>query len=143
MRLRTHVANFGFPALLCSMIWAIPAAAQPSEGSPVHQTVPPKEFQAKLDEIGGKLLDVRTPQEFGEGYLKGAVNIDFYEDDFQDRLEQLPKDSAYFVYCRSGGRSGKTLQMMKDLGFRLVYDMGGGITRWQKEGLHVEPGEKP
>lgn len=120
------------------------ASAMPGgEAEEVHQTVPPKEFQQKMNESRGKLLDVRTPQEFERDHLEGALNINFYEDDFQDRLKALPTDVDYFIYCRSGGRSGKTLQIMKDLGFQVVYDMGGGITRWRKEGLPLVLDKNP
>lgn len=83
------------------------------------------------------VLDVRTPEEFAQGHLDGAVMIDFYRDDFSDRLAELDRDVPYLLYCRSGNRSGQTLAIMEQLGFRDVADVDGGITAWQGAGLPV------
>ena len=102
------------------------------------ETATPKEFQAKLaEQPNGVVLDVRTPEEYAAGHLKAARNLNFYDDDFQAKLNALPKESTYFVYCKSGGRSGRTYAMMKEAGFQKVYDLQGGITQWQAEGLPV------
>ncbi len=79
------------------------------------------------------ILDVRTPEEFAEGYVENAVNIDFYEDVFPDELEGLDRDKTYLIYCRSGSRSGKTFKMMENLGFKDVYNMKGGIESWRAD----------
>ena len=78
------------------------------------------------------ILDVRTPEEFAEGHVENAVNLDFYEDAFPDELESLDRDKTYLVYCRSGSRSGSTFKMMKKLGFQHVYNVEGGINRWSE-----------
>jgi phage shock protein E len=91
------------------------------------QLLEPKEFLAKFKATkDAQLLDVRTPEEVAEGSLEGAQNINFYDADFKDKLSKLDKNKAVFVYCRSGGRSGKCAQMCKDMGFKEVYDMKGG-----------------
>jgi rhodanese-related sulfurtransferase len=79
------------------------------------------------------ILDVRTPDEYASGHIEGAINIDFYENSFKDELDQLDKRVTYLIYCRTGGRSGKTLAMMKGIGFRNVYDLQGGITKWRRD----------
>lgn len=81
------------------------------------------------------ILDVRTPEEFAEGHLEGAVNIDFYAANFQDTLSQLDTGEDYVVYCRSGNRSGQTATMMEELGFVTVHDVDGGIAAWLDAGL--------
>jgi rhodanese-related sulfurtransferase len=86
---------------------------------------------------GFVILDVRTPEEYEGGRIEGSVNIDYYGDDFRERIEALDKDRTYFVYCRSGNRSGRALKLMSDPGFKRVYNLIGGITRWQSEGLPV------
>ena len=101
----------------------------------------PKEFQTKTGEIKGRLLDVRTPKEYKSGYIANSENINFFDKGFKDQIKALPKDKTYFVYCRSGGRSGKTCTMMREAGFEHVYDLDGGITAWQKEGLPVKKDE--
>ncbi len=83
------------------------------------------------------ILDVRTPEEFAAGRLANAVNIDFYAAGFAGELARLAKSRAYLVYCRTGVRSAKTLDMMKQQGFREVYNMLGGITGWQSAGMLV------
>ncbi|MCK6599511.1 MAG: rhodanese-like domain-containing protein, partial [Bdellovibrionaceae bacterium] len=59
------------------------------------------------------ILDVRTPDEYLSGHIKGAINIDFYASDFQNQLGKLDKEKDYKVYCRSGNRSSKAVNMMK------------------------------
>lgn len=81
------------------------------------------------------ILDVRTPEEFAEGHLDGAIMVDFYDDDFADQLAELDPDVPYLLYCRSGNRSGQTLAMMEDLGFTDVADVDGGINAWGEAGL--------
>ncbi len=81
------------------------------------------------------LIDVRTPEEFDEAHLDGALLIDFYSDDFVDTLAELDRNQRYVIYCRSGNRSGQTRDIMADLGFTDVVDIDGGIVAWQSEGL--------
>lgn len=63
------------------------------------------------------IIDVRTPAEYSEGHLEGAVNIDVQSPDFDSIISQLPTDGEYFVYCRSGNRSGQAIERMKAAGF--------------------------
>jgi len=86
------------------------------------------------------VLDVRTPEEFAEGHLEGAVLVDFYDADFADQLAALDPDVPYLVYCRSGNRSGQTLSVMEQLGFSSVVDVDGGIVAWTSAGLPVTGG---
>ena len=85
-----------------------------------------------------KVLDVRTPEEFNEVRIAGSSNLDFYAPDFDDRLDALDKTLPYFVYCRSGNRSGQTLDTMRELGFEEVYNLDGGIVAWNEAGFPVE-----
>ena len=86
------------------------------------------------------VLDVRTPEEFAEGHLDGAVLVDFYDADFADQLAGLDPDVPYLVYCRSGNRSGQTLPVMEQLGFSSAVDIDGGIVAWSGAGLPVTGG---
>jgi rhodanese-related sulfurtransferase len=83
------------------------------------------------------VLDVRTPEEFAEGHLDGAVLADFYAADFAEQLAALDTDVPYLVYCRSGNRSGQALGVMEQLGFTSVVDIDGGIVAWTDAGLPV------
>lgn len=73
----------------------------------------------------GTLIDVRTPEEFADGHLKGATNIDFNGPDFAEKISELDKDGEYTLYCRSGRRSGLALEAMKAAGFTKVTNAGG------------------
>lgn len=84
------------------------------------------------DTPGAVLLDVRTPSEYAEGHLKSAINIDFYNATFTDEIAKLDKSKTYFVYCRSGNRSGKAVAQMRKAGFEHLYDLDGGTTSNQK-----------
>jgi rhodanese-related sulfurtransferase len=86
------------------------------------------------------VLDVRTPEEYAEGHLEGALLVDFYDPDFADQLAELDPDVPYLVYCRSGNRSGQTLPLMQQLGFGSASDIGGGIIAWADAGLPIVAG---
>ena len=79
------------------------------------------------------IIDVRTPEEIAEGKISNALEIDYFGDKFDARLSELARDKVYLVYCRSGNRSSKTANKMKDLGFEHVYNMKGGFNAWKTE----------
>ncbi|MGO4904151.1 rhodanese-like domain-containing protein [Flavobacterium sp. W20_MBD1_R3] len=84
------------------------------------------------------ILDVRTAEEFSEGFIANAINIDIHSgQDFVNEIETLDKNKKYYVYCRSGMRSAKACEIMNQLGFENTYNLIGGITEW--EGQIVEP----
>lgn len=83
------------------------------------------------------VLDVRTGAEFSEGHLKGAKNIDFRDDSFRESVSKLDRKKPYLVHCRSGGRSGASLKIFKELGFEHIYHLDGGMLGWEKAGLPV------
>lgn len=80
------------------------------------------------------LVDVRTPEEIAGGKIAGSIAIDFSVSDFHQQIDKLDKDKTYVVYCAVGGRSGKTVEYMRQKGFRHAYNLEGGITQWIKEG---------
>ncbi len=80
------------------------------------------------------ILDVRTPEEFKEGHLEGAVLIPVSE--LEGRLSELPADKPIIVYCKSGRRSSNAANILVKNGFSEVYDMGG-IIEWQDRGYKV------
>ena len=80
------------------------------------------------------IIDVRTDDEFSTGYVGGAVNIDFYMgNEFISEIDKLDKTKSYFIYCKSGARSGQTCELMKQKGFKKVYNLEGGILGWTGE----------
>ncbi len=80
------------------------------------------------------ILDVRTPEEVEEGYIPDSLNIDIYlGQQFLNELEKLDKSKNYYVYCRSGNRSGQACSLMNKMGFENAYNLLGGITEWEGE----------
>lgn len=78
------------------------------------------------------ILDVRTPEEVEEGYIPGATNIDIYlGQEFLNKLEELDKSKNYYVYCRSGNRSGQACAIMENAGFKNAYNLEGGFMNWE------------
>ena len=71
------------------------------------------------------LLDVRTPEEFAAGHLKGAQNLNFRAPDFREQVVKLDKEQTYVLYCASGNRSGQTRKLIEEAGFKNVVNAGG------------------
>lgn len=109
--------------------------------APVIETISAQEAFDLIQENAGNadfvIVDVRTAEEFAGGHIENAVNIDYYASTFESDINALDKDKEYLIYCRSGSRSGKALDIMEDLGFQEVYDLGGGIVAWTNAGLPV------
>lgn len=77
------------------------------------------------------LLDVRTPEEYAEKHIPEAQLLDINDaKNFMDGLEQMDKSRAYFVYCRSGARSGRACSVMQQYGFPVTFNLLGGILEW-------------
>jgi len=95
-------------------------------------------FKNMHEEGSYVLLDVRTPEEFTSGHLKGAENYDFYNENFEDEIDGLDKKKKYLVYCKAGDRSRQAMFLMRDLGFEEVYNLEGGIIAWNKLGFNTE-----
>lgn len=91
-------------------------------------------FEEELKKTNAsQLIDVRTPEEFAKGHLKEAKNINFNAANFENQISQLDKNQPTFIYCHSGGRSGKAYKKMKSWGFTKVYDMEGGYSAYSKK----------
>ena len=77
------------------------------------------------------ILDVRTDDEVADGIIPGAIHIDIYKgQEFVDEIEALDKSKNYYVYCRSGNRSGQACKIMEQLGFETAYNLEGGMMQW-------------
>lgn len=78
-----------------------------------------------------EIIDVRTPDEFDDGYIEGARLLNIQDSSkFMAELEKLEKDKDYFVYCRSGRRSEMACQIMENAGIENAYNLQGGILDW-------------
>jgi rhodanese-related sulfurtransferase len=98
----------------------------------------PKEFSEQCYAENAILVDVRTPQEYADGHLKGSVQMDYLGDNFNEQLKTLDKNKSIYLYCRSGGRSGNTQEELIKQGYKHVYNLDGGVDAWKKTGLPVE-----
>jgi len=98
----------------------------------------PSEFQKAIQSnTEAIVLDVRTPEEYREGYILHAVNVDYKNENFKSEIAKLDTAKTYYVYCRSGGRSANAASYMKSVGFKNVYDLKGGITSWKADKFPV------
>ena len=79
----------------------------------------------------GVILDVRTPREYAEGHVNGSVNINYFDKDFKDQVLKLDNAKPVYVYCHSGGRSSKAMNIMKSQGFTTIYNLTGGYAAWK------------
>jgi phage shock protein E len=86
------------------------------------------------------ILDVRTPEEYSEVRVQGSMNIDWNGPDFKDQVSKLDKNASYKVYCRSGNRSGRAMELMKTLGFKDVENLGSVDEAAQKLARDCEHG---
>ena len=78
------------------------------------------------------ILDVRTDDEVNEGYIPNAIHLDFFQgQDFIDAIKKLDTDKSYYVYCRSGNRSGQACSLMNQLGFENAFNLIGGFNEWK------------
>lgn len=92
--------------------------------------VKPTVFSEKMAEHKGQVVDVRTPMEYRQGYIKDAVNIHLYDKDFEQRIEKLDKAEPVYVYCKVGGRSAEAVEIMKEKGFTNIVELDGGMDAW-------------
>ncbi|MBC3538318.1 rhodanese-like domain-containing protein [Rufibacter sp. H-1] len=83
------------------------------------------------------VLDVRTPYEFQEGNLKGAVNIDYTSPDFEQEIAKLDTAATYLLYCKSGNRSSKATAVMKSNNFNNLYNATVGFDALRSAGVQT------
>jgi phage shock protein E len=84
------------------------------------------------------VIDVRTPEEYAAGHIKGAQNVDIASPDFQKNLAKLDPAKTYLVHCAAGGRSTRSLSILNKLGFKSIIHLDGGLNGWKKAGLPLE-----
>ncbi len=99
-----------------------------------HQDLEPKEFLAAFNEQkeNAVLLDVRTAAEIADASIEGHIAIDIQQPGFMEKVAALDKSKTYFVYCRSGNRSGQACRYMATQGFGELYNLKGGMLAWME-----------
>jgi rhodanese-related sulfurtransferase len=89
-----------------------------------------KEFKEQISSKKVQLIDVRTPEEYNNGYIKNAKNINYNSAEFKKEVEKLDKTKAVYVYCQAGGRSASAAKVLIQMGFTKVFDLKGGYGKW-------------
>lgn len=84
------------------------------------------------------IIDVRTPEEYSIYRIENSFNIDLNSADFINEIGKLERGKTYLVYCHSGRRSSKAIQMMEKLDFKNLNNLSGGISKWNKKGLPLD-----
>jgi len=99
-----------------------------------QESLDAKDFKLIITKPEIQLVDIRTPDEYGTGFIQGALNIDFNEDDFLERMVKLDKEKPLAIYCRSGNRTKDASKMLSKAGFKFIYTLNGGVVAWEKSG---------
>lgn len=139
--MRKRIMLFVLSAALVVMVGIVFAVSQKGD---VNMAITSKQasdlIQKNQSNPNFVILDVRTPAEYQSGAIAGSINIDIYASDFKTKLNQLDRNKTYLVYCRTSNRSSQAAAMMKELKFKEVYDLSGGVVAWSQAGyLLVKP----
>jgi len=130
---------FAIPIFIICLGFILPSLG--AQDSTRILTVSAKEAADLIDKHNGDsdfaILDIRTPGEFQSGHLQSALLIDFYSQTFVDQLSRLDKEKTFLIYCRTGNRSTRSLEIFKKLKFQKIYHMANGISTWYSEGFPV------
>ena len=112
----------------CAGVEPMDSSTNAQSPKTIQKDLSAQEFKANASK--GLLLDVRTPEEFSEGHILGAQNLNIYDANFSTELDKLDKNVLVYVYCRSGARSINASNMMKEKGFKEVYNLKGGYSSY-------------
>lgn len=129
--MKSHYKLLG-SALLLLLVFA----CSNEQGTKKYSSLTPLEFDAKMKETASPtIIDVRTPEEFANGHLEHAKNIDWNGINFENQIAKVDTSKPVFIYCLSGGRSSNAAQKMLSMGFTNVYELSGGILKWRSADL--------
>ncbi|AWI25842.1 thioredoxin domain-containing protein [Flavobacterium pallidum] len=119
------------PLLICFILGS--CQAQPSKK---YESIPALAFAEKIKTTPeAQILDVRTPEEYNDQHIDNAKNVNWNSDDFAQKVATYDKSKPVFVYCMSGGRSKQAAAKLSEMGFTSIYELQGGIMKWNAAGL--------
>lgn len=98
----------------------------------IIEKVDKEAFKSAIESGEYILFDVRTVEEYMDGHIEGAKSLNFLDAQFDKTISNIDKSQKYLIYCKSGGRSAKALEKMKDAGFTHVLELEGGYQNWNK-----------
>ena len=120
--------------LLASALRAADAPATHPTTQPAVHNIGVDAFEKLTADSKNVILDVRTPREFAAGHLPGAVNINWTDKSFAEKIASLDKSKTYLVHCAIGGRSAKACSKLDEEKFLNIYNLKGGYEAWTKAG---------
>lgn len=123
--------------IAAGVLFILSGSGQPccAADNAIAQVISPAEYRQQYETAPHLLLDVRTPEEFADGHIPGAVNISLQT--LGQNLASIPTDRPVVIYCRSGNRSAQAMRLLAEAGYTSLYDLGGIIT-WQAQGYPVQ-----
>jgi phage shock protein E len=120
---------------------AIESSVQAPAGEPVIKNVSPTDAYGIIAKNAGQanffIIDVRTPEEYADGHIPGAINRNLNAPTFRDDIDKFDKNNIYIIYCRTGVRSAAARDIMKELGFKNIINVTGGYVEWLAQGFPV------
>jgi rhodanese-related sulfurtransferase len=97
----------------------------------LFQNINSSDFLEKMKHPGFVVLDVRTPDEWHAGYIYDSRKLDIYHPDFEKEIQKFDKKKDYLVYCLKGIRSEEACKLMAKHGFNKLYNLQGGLEKWE------------
>ena len=98
------------------------------------QHVKAEEFLKLIESGEGQLVDIRTPKEYKAGHIRGAIMVDYYAPTYKEYLSKLDKETPIYIYCRSGNRTGRSVALLQQLGFKKIVNLHRGLIDWNNSG---------
>lgn len=124
-------------SFLCILSIIILTTCGANNNTQAQSRLDAKGFKTAIAKKGIQLVDVRTPNEYNNGHIKGAKLVNYYENSFRTKIAKLDKNKPIYLYCKGGIRSSRAAGICKQMGFKKVYDMKGGMDAWLKNGFSV------
>ena len=129
-----------YAPFLLSLLLAPPlfSSPPPTPAAPVRETTPQEAHAFLKATPKAQIIDVRTPQEFQAGHIKGAVCINVNSEDFKKEMARLDRTTPILIHCRSGSRSRRALAQIESLQFKQVLHLTDGFNAWVAADLPTE-----
>ena len=118
--------------ILALLIFTTGFSQETESDEVVLKTVDKEAFKSAIESGDYILFDVRTVEEYMDGHIEGAKSLNVLDDQFDKTILNIDNSRKYLIYCKSGGRSQKALEKMKDAGFTHVLELEGGYENWNK-----------
>ncbi len=113
---------FYFILFFCSLI---------SQENTIIQNVSIEKY-SEINKIPHVLLDVRTPEEYENEHIDKAININVKGEDFIEKVQEYSNETTLIIYCRTGKRSAKAAKILKELGYKKIFNLLGGYQKWKQ-----------